>query len=417
MKYWQRAIQIHWLSIVIGLIISQICFANFANAQTFSFEDNRKKSALDFNLVKNLIIIPLYINGKGPYNFILDTGVGPLIITEPTLLDTLGLKNLRTTKIYGLGKGEEIEAFITNELNVKVKEASIDHIPTAILKKDVFNLSSYLGTQIHGIIGYYFFNSFVVKVNYSAKRLTFSSPLAKTKKKGTKFAIEIQNKRPYLTVDLLTPQQKNIKAKLIIDCGASHALSMEALDGAAFPLPDCTIEANLGIGLSGPITGHVGRIPQLVIGKYSFKNILSGFPAFESVAAQIGYTTQNGNLGAEFLRRFDTTYDYQNNSIYLKPNQGYNENFDHDMAGIEVYIDQINKKRFFIGRIEPGSPAEKAGFKVQDEILSLDFKMIELYSLEEITKLFKSNNGKAIILEVARDNKSIVKLLKLKRRI
>lgn len=417
MKYWQKAILYHWPCIIIALIISQICFANFAVAQTFSFEDNRKKSALDFNLVKNLIIIPLYINGKGPYNFILDTGVGPLIITEPTLLDTLGLKNLRTTKIYGLGKGEEIEAFITNELNVKVKEASIDHIPTAILKKDVFNLSSYLGTQIHGIIGYYFFNSFVVKVNYSAKRLTFSSPLAKTKKKGTKFTIEIQNKRPYLTVDLLTPQQKNIKAKLIIDCGASHALSMEALDDAAFPLPDSTIEANLGIGLSGPITGHVGRIPQLAIGKYSFKNILSGFPAFESVAAQIGYTTQNGNLGAEFLRRFDTTYDYQNNAIYLKPNQGYNENFDHDMAGIEVYIDPSNKKRYFIGRIEPGSPAEKAEFKVQDEILSLDFKMIELYSLEEITKLFKSNNGKAIILEVARDNKSIVKLLKLKRRI
>ena len=417
MKYLQRAIKIHGLCLVVGLLISQIYLANIANAQTFSFEEGRKKSALDFNLVKNLIIIPLHINGKGPYNFILDTGVGPLIITEPSLLDTLGLKNLRTTKIYGLGEGEEIEAFITSELNVKVKEASIQHIPTAILKKDVFNLSSYLGKEIHGIIGYYFFNSFVVKINYSTKRLAFSSPLAKTKKKGTKFPIEIQNKKPYVMVDLLTPQQKNIKAKLIIDCGASHALSMEALDGAAFPLPDSTIEANLGIGLSGPITGHVGRIPQLSIGKYSFKNILSGFPAYEAVAAQIGYNTQNGNLGAEFLRRFDTTYDYQNNAIYLKPNQAYKANFDHDMSGIEVYIDPNNKKRYFIGRIEPGSPAEKAGFKEQDEIVSLDFKWIVLFSLEEVTNLFKSSEGKTVVVEVLREDKSIVKLLKLKRRI
>lgn len=417
MKYWQRAIQIHWLIIAIGLIISQICFANFANAQTFTFDDNRKKSALDFNLVKNLIIIPLYINGKGPYNFILDTGVGPLIITEPSLLDTLGLKNLRTTKIYGLGKGEEIEAFVTGELKVNVKEATINNIPTAILKKDVFNLSSYLGIQIHGIIGYYFFNSFVVKVNYSTKRLTFTSPLAKTKKKGTKFPILIENKKAYIMADLLTPQQKTIKAKLIIDCGASHALSMEALDGAAFPLPDSTIEANLGIGLGGPITGHVGRIPGISIGKYSFKNILSGFPAFESVAAQIGYTTQNGNLGAEFLRRFDTTYDYQNNAIYLKPNQGFKANFDHDMSGIEVYIDPNNKKRYFIGRIEPSSPADKAGFKEQDEIVSLDFKWIVLFSLEEVTNLLKSSEGKTVVVEVLRGDKSIVKLLKLKRRI
>jgi len=417
MKYWQKAIHFHWLYIIIGLIMVPICFVDIALAQTFSFEDNRKKSALDFNLVKNLIVIPLYINGKGPYNFILDTGVGPLIITEPSLLDTLGLKNLRTTKIYGLGKGEEIEAFITGELNAKVKEATINNIPTAILKKDVFNLSSYLGTQIHGIIGYYFFNSFVVKINYSTKRLSFSSPLAKTKKKGTKFPILIENKKAYIIADLLTPQQKNIKAKLIIDCGASHALSMEALDGAAFPLPDSTIEANLGIGLGGPITGHVGRIPAISIGKYSFKNILSGFPAFESVAAQIGYTSQNGNLGAEFLRRFDTTYDYQNNAIYLKPNQGFKAKFDHDMSGIEVYIDPNNKKRYFIGRIEPGSPADKAGFKEQDEIVSLDFKWIVLYSLEEVTNLFKSSEGKTVVVEVLREDKSIVKLLKLKRRI
>ncbi|RZK55625.1 MAG: PDZ domain-containing protein [Pedobacter sp.] len=241
--------------------------------------------------------------------------------------------------------------------------------------------------------------------------------MAKTKKKGTKFPILIENKKAYIIADLLTPQQKNIKAKLIIDCGASHALSMEALDGAAFPLPDSTIEANLGIGLGGPITGHVGRIPAISIGKYSFKNILSGFPAFESVAAQIGYTSQNGNLGAEFLRRFDTTYDYQNNAIYLKPNQGFKAKFDHDMSGIEVYIDPNNKKRYFIGRIEPGSPADKAGFKEQDEIVSLDFKWIVLYSLEEVTNLFKSSEGKTVVVEVLREDKSIVKLLKLKRRI
>ncbi|RZL51057.1 MAG: PDZ domain-containing protein [Pedobacter sp.] len=417
MKYWQRGIKIHWLTLAIGLFVSQICFTNTSVAQSFTFEANQNKSALNFNLVKNLIIVPLYINGKGPYNFILDTGVGPLIITDPSLLDTLGLKGLRTTKIYGLGQGEEIEAFVTSELNVKIKEAGIMHIPTAILKKDIFNLSSYLGTEIHGILGYYFFNSFVVKINYSTKRLLFYAPQAKTKKRGTKFPIEIIIKRPYITVDLLTPQQKNIKAKLIIDCGASHALSMEALDGAAFPLPDRTIEANLGVGLSGPISGYVGRIPKIAIGKYAFKNILSGFPAFESVAAQIGYTTQNGNLGAEFLRRFDAVYDYPNSAIYLKPNQGYKSNFDHDMSGIEVYIDPNNKKRYFIGRIEPGSPAEKAGFKEQDEIVSLDFKWIVLYSLEEVTNLFKSSEGKTVVVEILREDKSIVKLLKLKRRI
>lgn len=390
---------------------------DFVNAQNFYFKEKRQRSSLNFELIKNLIIIPIYINGKGPYNFLLDTGVGPMIITEPLLMDTLGLKNLRSTKIYGLGKGEEIDAYLTQEISASVKEAQIDHIPTAILKQDVFNLSSYVGKKIYGILGFYFFDSFVVKISYTGKRLQFSSPMAKTSKKGYKIPLIIENKRPYITVEMVTPQQKQIVAKLIVDCGASHALTMEALDGEAFPLPDSAIIANLGVGLSGPISGHVGRIPVINIGKFKFKNVTSGFPAFEAVAAQIGYNTRNGNIGAEFLRRFDAIYDYQNNAMYLKPNGSYRQKFDHDMSGIEVYTDLIDNKRYFIGRIEPGSPADKIGIKEQDEIISLDFKPIDGYSLEQITNLFKSGNGNTVILEIVRNNKYIVKLLKLKRRV
>ncbi|MFA6276552.1 MAG: aspartyl protease family protein [Pedobacter sp.] len=417
MKYWQKAIKFPLLSLIIGLIISQILFVGNCHAQSFTFEGNRKKSVMDFDLVKNLIIIPIYINGKGPFNFILDTGVGSLIITDPSLLDTLSLKNLRGTKIYGLGQGQEIEAFISNDVGVKIKEASIQHIPTTILKTDVFNLSSYMGKKIYGLIGYYFFNSFLVKVNYTTQRLAFFSPQAKTRKRGSKFPIEMQNKNPYITVEMQTPQKTNIKAKLIIDCGASHALSMEALNGEAFPLPNPTIFANLGLGLSGLISGHVGRIPLLKLGKYSFKNVLSSFPAYESVAAQIGYNTRNGNLGAELLRRFDITFDYQNLAVYFKPNQSYQAPFDHDMSGMEVYADTENSPRFFVGRIEPDSPAEKAGFLEQDELIGIDLKRIDFYSLEEITNLLKSADGKTVVIEIIRKDKNIIKLLKLKKRI
>lgn len=416
MKYWQKAIKIPLLSLIVGLIVSQTLFVGNCNAQNFTFEGDRKKDVIDFDMVKNLIIIPIYINGKGPFNFILDTGVGPLIITDPTLIETLSLKKLRPAKIYGLGQGQEIEAFTSNDINVKIKEASIQHIPTAILKTDVFNLSSYMGKKIYGLIGFYFFNSFLVKVNYTTQQVRFFSPETKTRKRGTRFPIEIQNKNPYITIDMQTPQKTNIKAKLIIDCGASHALSMEALNGAAFPLPDSTISANLGLGLSGLISGHIGRIPLLKLGKYSFKNVVSSFPAFESVAAQIGYNTRNGNLGAEFLRRFDITFDYQNLGVYFKPNSSYQAPFDHDMAGMEVYIDP-NNSRFFVGRIEPGSPAEKAGFLEQDEMVTIDLKRIDFYSLEEITNLFKSANGKTVVIEIIRNDKNIIKLLKLKRRI
>ncbi len=392
-------------------------YLTICKAQNFTFENNYKREALDFDLVKNLIIIPLYLNGKGPFNFILDTGVGALIITDPSLVDTLQLKDLKSTKIYGLGKGEEIDAYLTNDLNVKIKSAGIEQIPTAILKKDVFNLSSYVGKKIYGLIGFYFFNSFLVKVNYAAKRLSFYLPNVAKQKKGTQIPIEIINKRPYLTAEMQISPTKTEKVKLIIDCGAGHALSMEALDGAPFPLPPQTIRANLGVGLSGQISGSIGRIPLLKIGKYAFKNVLSGFPDFEAVAAQIGYNTKEGNLGADILRKFNIVYDYANAAIYLKPNQFYNVSFEHDMSGMEVFVDPEHTDRFFIGRIEPNSPAAKAGFLEQDEILSLDLKRIDYFSLEEVGNLLKSYNGKIVVVEVARKNKTIIKLIKLQRRV
>ena len=304
-------------------------------------------------MVKNLIIIPIYINSKGPFNFILDTGVGALIITDPSLLDTLKLPDLRATKVYGLGQGKEIEAFFSNKVNVAIKGAKIERIPTAILKEDIFDLSNYLGVKIYGLIGFHFFNSFVVKVNYMTYRLNYALPDASFRKKGTKFPIILENNRPYILADLQTPTAQKVKVKLIIDCGASHALLMDALNGSPFPMPKETIPANLGVGLSGIISGSIGRIPELAIGKYSFKNILSGFPTFETSAAKIGNNQQDGNLGAELLSRFHIIYDYPNAAIYLRPNQRLGSPFEHDMSGIEVYSDPKYKNRMFIGRIEP----------------------------------------------------------------
>ncbi len=403
--------------VLVALILSQIELVEHCFAQKFTFDGRKKREGMDFMFIKNLIVIPLYINSKGPFNFILDTGVGSLIITDPTLVDSLKLSDLKTTKLYGMGEGQEIEAFRSNEINIRINGTHIERIPTAILKTDIFNLSNYLGVNIHGLIGYHFFDSFVVKINYISKRLSYSLPEARIRKKGEKFQLVIERNRPYIFADVETSQQQYVKVKLIVDCGASHALSMDALDGRAFPLPKDTISANLGVGLSGVISGSMGRIPKLTLGKFVFKNILSGFPAFESLASKIGYNQQNGNLGAEFLKRFQVIFDYQNSALYLKPNQEYSRPFEHDMSGIEVYGDPKNKSRVFIGRIEPNSPAEKAGFMAHDQIMSINLKLIEHYTLEEVGKLLKFHDGSTILIEIVRDKQNIIKLLKLKRRI
>jgi hypothetical protein len=402
---------------IIILFIAQLWSATPGYGQTFTFEGKRKKEAMSFQLIKNLIILPLYINGKGPFNFILDTGVNPLIITDASILDSINLKGLRTTKLGGIGAGNEIEAYLSDQIHVRLGHARLNNMPTAILKNDLFNLSSYVGTHIYGLIGYYFFHSFTVRIKYPAKRMIFTLPEINLKHKGENIPIELIGNKPYVDIFVSPEAEERIAVKMILDIGASHAISLESLNNKPFPLPKKTIKANLGIGFAGLISGSIGRINEVEIGNFSFNNVLSSFPEFEQAGAKTGVAGRNGNIGSNLLKHFDITFDYTKLEMYLKPNSFKNLPFEHDMSGMEVFIQEGKPVLYFIGRIEPDSPAENAGILTNDQLLSINFKPVNDYKLDEIDLLLKGGDGKRLILQLFREKKVIYKVLILKRRI
>lgn len=417
MKY--RIMQIKPTFIIFCILIFslQINFLSNCYSQSFTLKNNLKRDALTFIKVKNLVIVPIFVNGKGPYNFLLDTGVGPLIVTDPALIGNFNINTLRPFKINGVGGGGEIDALLANNVHVEIGEAAIDNIPTVVLKEEVFNFSNYLGVKVHGILGYYFFNSFLVKINYQTNRLLFEFPGFNKKVKGTKLNLEFYENKPYINTKITTNSLGEINGLLIVDCGASHALSLETYQNGVFPVPSQNIAGNLGIGLTGEINGKIARIKSLKLGNYQFNNLLTSFPDYEDVAAKTSVKNRTGNIGSEILKRFHVTFDYQNNAMYLKKNSSFKEAFEHDMSGLEIYVASENNNRFFINRVEVASPAAKAGLEVGDEILSINFKNVNLSSLDDVTGAFKSLDGQTFILEIVRKNNTLIKLLKLKRRV
>ncbi|KQB98736.1 pepsin/retropepsin-like aspartic protease family protein [Pedobacter sp. Hv1] len=417
MKYRINQIKPPFIIFIFTLIGLQICFSGDSYAQKFTFPNGIKRDAIAFKKVKNLIIIPIFINGKGPFNFLLDTGVDPLIITDVALIDSLNIRDVRPVKINGVGAGKEINALYSVDPAINVGEASMSNMPTVILKEDVFNLSGYLGVKISGLIGFYFFNSFVVKINYYTNRVSFRLPETKGRIRGVKLDLEILENKPYINTLLTSPNLGEIPAKLIIDCGASHALSLEMYKDNLFPIPTPSIPGNLGVGLSGEISGDISRINSIKLGTYTIKNVLTNFPNYNEVAAKTKQKGRNGNLGADILKNFHVTFDYSNNAMYLKKNNYFGTPFEHDMSGMEIYVQNDAYPRFIISRIEVGSQAEKAGFKVSDEIISVNFKSTEAYTLDELTSLLKSDRGRTVLIEIVRDKSILIKLLTLKSRI
>lgn len=391
-------------------------------AQKFEFSPHRKKATLSFKLIKNLMIIEITVNGSGPFNFVLDTGVGLLVISDPKMIETVAIKNLRNIKITGFGDGEPLSAFVTPSLEIGVGGMLGKNISGAILKKDVFELSNYVGMPIHGLIGYEFFNSFIVKINFVLNTITLYRPeIAYLPKKGVRIPLIIEDRKPYIMSEITLESGEKIDAKLIVDTGAGHPLSLETIDGIPFDVPKINIPGNLGIGLTGPISGYISRIPSIKLGKYVLNDVIASFPDYEDVGSKVYSVSRNGNMGIPILKRFNVIFDYNSSVMYLKQSSALKEAFEHDMSGLELSSEGDEFERLRITRVEKGSAADDAGLQPGDEILSVNFKPVKDMSLSEVDELFRSRSERGFILDIVPYGQTIKNkervILTLKRRI
>ncbi len=406
-------------AILLSFLLTALFFCQplRVQGQVFQFDNAAKSGSLKFITIKNLIIIPVYINDRGPYNFILDSGVDPMIIIDTTLVDRSQLEVLRQVRITGIGNGEEVLADYTTSLKATVKNASIQGIPTVLLKEDLLNLSTFVGMKIHGLIGYYFFNSFIVKINFIDHKMGFQTPSKRKKWNWASEKLEVIQHKPYIRTTLLTESLGNIEAQLIVDLGGNHSLSLEQYKESPFPLPAIRFPANLGVGLNGKISGHIARISGMKLGEYRFDNIVANYPDYEDVAAKSKVKGRTGSLGAGILNRFDLIFDYPGEKMYFRKNEHFKRPFEHDMSGLELYVDEKYFNRVFVSRIEKESPAEKAGIQVNDEIISINFSPIENYNIDKIGNLLKGENGRTVVIEFVRGTQHMIKLLRLVRKI
>lgn len=402
-----------WLFALLPLCILLGSFSR-ANAQYFDLE-NKKHVTIPFRLIRNLIIIKLNINNEGPFNFILDTGVGLMIITEPKLIDSINLTSKTIIKIPGLGEGEDNEAYLTPALKIGIDGLESHDVNAAILKKDQFNLSNFAGMPIDGLLGYDFFSNLAVKIDFSDSTITVCKPEdLRHMGKFTPIPISIEERKPYMRANITFPNGKTVDSKLVIDIGAGHPVSIENMIKAN-GLPPKSAPASLGIGLNGPIEGFISRINEIDIGKFKIMDVIASFPDDRKphITSSI---FRDGNLGVGILKKFDVIFDYPDNLLYLKPDIFFKDPFEHDMSGLEYYTTN-DFAHVIVSRVEPGSPADDIGMEKGDEIVSINFRPVSKMTLEDIDAIFESRDNRSLLLEIYHDKKYDHVILTLKRRI
>src|ERR1700738_1082261 len=118
-----------------------------------------------------LILVPVEVNGQGPFEFILDTGAGTsLIATE--LADKLKVKLLGSKQ--GQSAGGAVSVSLAKLDSVSVGNAQLPDVDVGIV--DLKHIGATVGAKIDGDLGYNFLKHFRITINYGESEIRLDDP-------------------------------------------------------------------------------------------------------------------------------------------------------------------------------------------------------------------------------------------------
>ncbi len=420
-----------------------ICFQSSVFGQIgFQFETNKKKVVIPFQLLNNLIFIPLDVNGV-TLNFLLDTGVDETILLSLDDKEEVSLHSVQKIKLKGLGNNEPIEGLRSSKNIVSYQSfVDRDHELYIVLDQS-FNFSSHVGIPVNGIIGYNFFKNHAVEIDYDRKKIIVYHDAKSIKKKKKKYRlapITLERNKPYYT-GKVTVDQDEISAKLLVDLGNSDALWLFENIEKGIKVPQPNFEDYLGKGFSGDIHGFRAKIKKVSIEDFSFANPIVSFPDAVSIKSVNRVADRVGSIGGEILKRFNILFDYPEQSLYIRKSSHFADDFNYNMSGIELQneglqwvqetmrLQTVNldntfdgngdrtqgdfkykftlKPVFSIAGIRKNSPAEACGLQVGDLILKINGVEAYRFTLQSINDLLKSEEGKFLYFEVDRNGNKL----------
>lgn len=419
-----------------------ILFLLFVLTSSFSQTDfnlpSLEKDKIRFDLVGNLILLPVELNGV-ELSFVLDSGVSKPILFNLANIDSLQINKVETILLRGLGGGDPVEAIKSKNNFLSIGNALNVNQDIYVVFDTSINFTPRLGKPVHGIIGYDLFKDFIVEINYASKYIVLHKPeryIYKSCKKCETFELSFYKNKPFITGEIEVDSNL-VPVKLLIDTGSSDALWIfENEDKGLVPTENMYFEDFLGKGLSGNIYGKRSKIEKFKLKSFELNNVNTAFPDSTSISFARKNTHRNGSISGEVLKRFNMIVDYKNKKLTLKKNRNFNASFSYNKSGIiieqngvvlikerekrsglgyddktdfNIHVETIThyklavKPAYTIVEIRKNSPAEKVGLLRGDVILTINGKDTHTLELQHVIGYFKSKTGKLISLTVDRN--------------
>jgi hypothetical protein len=367
--------------------------------------------SIPFELDSNHLIIPIRIKDT-TFRVILDTGMP---MSGVMLYGTEAVKKLDleygegSVQVGGAGSHKHIEARLAHGVDIKVGDIRMNDA-TAIVMPPLPHFHS----SHDGVIGYGLFKNFVVHIDNERNVVEFHDPKSfSALESSTVVPLEFNNHFPYADIVVTGNDGKKIPLNVVVDLGASHAISLNVDGNSKFSVPTDSIRTVIGKGVGGPLDGQVGRIQRLQLGAESLTDVVTTFPDREFQNPG-GMSMRNGNLGNGILRHFNVTFDYSRKAMLLERNERFAEPFEWNMSGMRLAPSEQTGLR--IEALVDNSPAAKAGLAIDDVVTHINGKSVSKDDIQSLRQMMEQE-GSELRIAATRNGQSLEVKLTLRRMV
>jgi hypothetical protein len=362
----------------------------------YEFASGDAAEDIPFQFIGNHLFIPVTVEGKEGL-WVLDTGAAMSVITTD-FADELGLELEGDLK--GVGAAGTVDVQFAELPPYQLSGISFQGQTVGVI--DMSELMRRLGINVPGILGYDFLSRFVTRVDYANELVSFYDPETFTYTgKGRQVDVHIKDS-VFETIATLDGEHSGT---WLFDLGAgvTHLDGVYALrEGYA---------ARDGILSKGHGAGNESSMKVIKADRLNFAGFTIDRPmiSFTHGGTDTVFNADRiGILGNTLFRNFVLYVDYANERVIVEEGERFNQAWPEDHSGLNFgwTVDWDGMEVFYVS---PDTPADQAGFKKGDILLSVDGKSVdELDGVIGVRELLKQEPGTVIEIGIARDGKDRV---------
>lgn len=370
------------------MTLALVCLAFFGSPQPTAPVE------VPFHTTEHCIVADAKVNGR-PVSLMFDSGFGGTVLLsssvdvgpptgKETLRDFVGQMEAKTVKLKTLQLGP---------MTIDSDEKDIVQLPS--------DFTAAYGRHVDGILGLGAIKNLVTEINFQKSEFVFYPP-------GTDISSRKPDGEKTFLTKMLPIGGNAIELPVIAPSGDIMTMALDT-GNAFYATSHRDVLERVGIWPQGkkPTFIRKSGVATGAVDSWSMKMpplTIFGVPVQQTVWDVIDLPSSDaqgdGTVGFGFLSNFNITFDYSRRRVWFENWRKPIENGENGDVGISAQFDR-QLRRTVVVLVSPGSPADQAGLKEGDQILSIGGKDIEEPTYEQLRSLLEGPIGSSVAVGIS----------------